>query len=380
MASPTQRPDGRWRVQIRRKALGRHEATFDTREEADAWGRETEARLLSRALLEPAPGSGVLFETVANQYLKSRTYLEKSDSSRRRELQCSAHVLAYFKSKAIASISRHSLQEYLDKRATDRKPDGNLYSGDTIRLERAFISSVFRFALRRNLVSENPANTELELPSCHAREGRITPEQEMQLYDTAVEYVINHHRSNGNLVPWLDFVFSTGVRPGEAAKIELTWVKFEKLEIHIPRRGNKNRNARVILLADTLARALQVQHEAAKKAGAPYLFWSHTKKKGFTAYAYNQPWRKICRTAGVPDDVVPHLIRHEFISRLFETTSLSDTQVATLAGDVHVLSLEPYKHLRTNRLRPSYEEHRRAIIAMQEAAVENRIAPENDEQ
>lgn len=376
MATIAQRPDGKWRVQIRRKALGRHEGTFDTREEADAWARETEARLISRAVMEPIAGSGLLFETVAHQYLNSRTYLEKAEKSRSRELQCSVRVLEHFSGKTIASISRHAIQQYIDKRATDRKKNGQLYSGDTIRLERAFISCVFRYALRRNLVSENPANTELDLPACHSREGRILPEQEIDLYDTAVEYAISHHKTNGNLVPWLDFVFSTGVRPGEAAKLELDWIKFEKEEIHIPRRGNKNRAPRVILLTEALTRMLKTQAEAAKKAGSPYLFWSFTKKRGFTPYSYNQPWRRICDKAGIPKDIVPHLVRHEFISRLFESTSLSDTQVATLAGDVHVLSLEPYKHLRTNRLRPSFEEHRKAIIELQLKAVEARIAKE----
>ena len=59
-------------------------------------------------------------------------------------------------------------------------------------------------------------------------------------------------------------------------------------------------------------------------------------------------------------------MRHEVISRLFEDTDLSDSQIAALVGDVNVLSLAPYKHLRVGKLRGKQDAH----IAEQRSAMD----------
>jgi hypothetical protein len=52
MATITELKNGKFRVQLRRKAIGYKEEYFSTREEAGAWALETESVLLQR---EPAP-------------------------------------------------------------------------------------------------------------------------------------------------------------------------------------------------------------------------------------------------------------------------------------------------------------------------------------
>ena len=45
-------------------------------------------------------------------------------------------------------------------------------------------------------------------------------------------------------------------------------------------------------------------------------------------------------------------MRHEFISRLYEHTELTDGMITALAGDVNPLfSLSPYRRLRVSALR-----------------------------
>jgi len=355
-------PSGKIRVQIRRAALGRHEAVFNTREEAEAWAAETEPRLMIHALKEPAAGSGITFSRASELYLASPAYSEKAASTQKRERECSVHVIGRLGPKSVSSISRATLQDYFDARNSDKTPRGGPYSGHALRLERAYISSVFRYCLKRNLANSNPANTELDLRRCNKREIRISDEQHLALLNESVRYALGHHKSNPNLIPWVQFVFATGTRPGEAAKIQLTWLNLERREIRIPRLGSKNRRPRVLLLNERTTSILQFQVEKAKSAGSPYLFWSRTKKCGITPYAYNHPWRAICRRCDVPDTVVPHGVRHEFISRLFEAGGFSAEKIAKLVGDVHVLSLEPYTHLETNVLREELETHLRTVV------------------
>ena len=361
MATINQLPSGRWRAQIRRKALGRHEELFDTEEEARAWANETEARLMSKAVLEPLSAQSITFLAASQLYQKSPVYLNKAPGTRKRETFSASYCESYFGSESLASITRHRVQTFIDKRTTQKTKAGKSVSGDTIRLEKAYLSAVFRFAIKRGLAEYNPANAELDLPRCHIREIRITPEQEAALLTEAVRYGLGHHLANPNLITWAQFVFYTGTRPGEAAKIELSWLRLDQSEIHIPRMSHKTRRPRVILLTPRITEILKFQLNKALEAGSKYLFWSESKK-GISPYNYHQPWRKICRRVGLPDTVVPHGVRHEFISRLFEHTNLSDTQVAAIVGDVHVLSLEPYKHLRTNKLRGQLENHLRDVI------------------
>jgi integrase len=364
VATITPLPSGKFRVQIRRKSLGRHEHLADTLEEAQAWANETEARLISRAVLEPLTAQGITFERASKLYQESPVHLDKAASTRRREVQCSVHAVAALGAKTLASISRATLQRYIDARSASLHPTtGKRTSGDTVRLERAYISAVFRYCLKRELASHNPANAELDLPACKERETRISFRDEARICLDAFAYSINHRRSNRNFYPFLQFLFATGMRPGETSRIEISWLNLDSLELSIPRRSHKNRTPRLVLITPPLVSMLQGQIEDAAKVGSPYLFWSIAHKtKAVVPYRYNRPWRIICDRLGISPDVVPHSARHEFISRLFEKTNLSDSQVAALAGDVHVLSLEPYKHLRINSLRSQYTDFRDIIV------------------
>lgn len=105
--------------------------------------------------------------------------------------------------------------------------------------------------------------------------------------------------------------------------------------------------------------SLDAQIERAKKAKSAFLFYSTSRKGDPTFFKYSGIFNKIRKLAGLPKAVVPHIMRHEYISRLFETSSFSDGQIAALVGDADVASLKPYMHLRTNELRGKLEAHQK---------------------
>jgi len=73
------------------------------------------------------------------------------------------------------------------------------------------------------------------------------------------------------------------------------------------------------------------------------------RKRKCVPLAYYNAWRRLQKAACLPENVMPHIIRHEFIGRLFEEKDLNDSQIAILVGDVNVLSLEQYKQLRKEK-------------------------------
>lgn len=403
MASVGQLPSGRWRVKVRLKNLAMTSKTFDTEAEATAWGESREAEILTAHNQSiPRVSAGVTFRDVVARYFMSPKFMEKAKNTQSRERSCSVRVLEYFGNFALAAINGALVQDYLDVRTTEKVRHrnghvlGKKVSPDTVRLEKAFLGSVFKFAKRRDIVPSNIMKDTFELPKCKPREGRISLQQQIALY-TAAEHLAHSKGANPCLRPWLNFVFETGTRPGEAAKIELSWVNLAQRKVSIPRASHKKRHPRVVLISDELAALLYECVDRAKEAGSKYLFFSRanarrqldvngkplrrrrstkeTAARECIPYAYYHAWRNLCRNANVPTTINPHIIRHEFISRLFEETDLNDSQIASLVGDVNVLSLEPYKHLRVEQLRERQDHHldelRRARQALEEKSKAN---------
>lgn len=379
MASVTKLSSGSYRCQIRRKGFPTEGETFGTKAEADAWGKrrekEVEAVISSR---RPATG-GLRFKELVAKYLDT-THKNKSESTQKREMVSAKTVLDRLGETPVEMITGATIQLFLDERQLDRplrrvkgedgvmtsRPvDGKTVSGHTVRLDKAFLSSVFHYAKRRALVPVNIMMDSFDLPRTNQRELRISPEQQYKLFAAAQE-MSKSKRTNQSLMPWLHLVFATGTRPGEAAKIELVWCDLKDSAINIPRRGQKKRNPRVVLIGDELLKQLKVQYARAKAAGSPYLFWSEANSKGgvktearaIKPYGYYSAWRRIATRVGL-DATCPHVVRHEFICRLFENPrlNLSDGQIASLVGDVNTLSLEPYKHLRARALRGEHSKH-----------------------
>lgn len=385
MASFTTLPSGSIRAEVRRKGFEPQKKTFKTREDAQAWADATEANMLMRTVQVVAAGQKgeVTVQAVWDLYKASPVFAQKSQNTREREVDCSAAVLRLLGQTALANIDVPMLQtSFIDVRAREKNQRGKQVSGDTVRLEKALLSQLFSFGVKRGYCKANPLyGADLDMPGKNKREVRISPAQEDALCERAFEYTTQHKRTNKNLSPWLLYVFGTGSRPGESAKVECSWVHLDQMEVRIPRAGHKTRRPRIVIFTEGLRWVLSKQLERAKAVGSKYLFWSVSPETGeCIPYRYYHPWRAICKLAGVPPEVVPHAARHEFISRLFENTTFSDGQIAALVGDVHVLSLEPYKHLRVNSLRDDMDKHRAEMEELREKARAELAAAEKQRQ
>lgn len=385
MASITKLPSGSFRCQIRRKGMPVEGETFATRAEAEAWGKRREKELQTVLSSRRVTSDGLRLKDLVSKYLEGPTYKNKSQSTRERELVSAAPVLQRLGETPVELITGATIQTYLDERQSDaplrrvkgedgemttRPYEGRTVSGHTVRLDKAFLSSVFRYAKRRALIPVNIMKDSFDLPHTNQREMRITPDEQYRLFVAAKKMSDASKRTNQCLLPWMHFVFATGTRPGEAAKIELSWCDFRQGVINIPRRGQKKRNPRVVLIGDELLPQLKAQYKKAEEAGSQYLFWSvlngkkgHAQGGAVQPYQYYSTWRRIAERAGLDSKICPHVVRHEFICRLFEnpSLSLSDGQIASLVGDVNTLSLEPYKHLRARALRSEHAKHLRDV-------------------
>lgn len=369
---PHKLPSGRWRAQIRREELGYYKGVFDTRAEAVAWEKAKLGELLTKKAKES--GQGTSLATVADEYFVSSRFLRKAEGTKRREKSAAQAVLNRWNGKGLVRrpwsdrpvelVDATDINAYIGLRMAECTQRGKPVSPDSIRLEVRLLSAVMKHAVRERYRTSNPALARLsglDMPTTAPREGRISEAQELKLEAAARGRITGSKRSNPSLYPWLIYVRETRSRPGEAAKIELSWIDLDKKVIDIPRRGSKKRTPRRVILTDDMVGLVTAQRERALRDGSKYLFYSQNRRtKDWQPFRYSSAWRSIRAEAGVESEA--HGMRREGISRLFESSSLTDGQIALLVGDVNPMSLEPYKHLRAGELRPQLEAFRQAQI------------------
>ncbi|MHB1173913.1 MAG: tyrosine-type recombinase/integrase [Sulfuriferula sp.] len=289
MATVSRLPSGAYRAQIRRKGLATERQTFRTEQEAKNWGMVREAELVAAQNLgSPRLVARATFSEVLEKYWESPGYLDKAPATQKRERVAAKAPVQSLGSYAISIITGHQVQAYFDARSKAQTRNGRI-SGHALRLEKALLSAVFTYAKRRNLVEINILRDSFELRKCESRELRITPLQQSVLLVLA-ETLSKKNTGNPSVFPWLTLVLETGMRPGEAAKIELNWLNLRDNRIDVPRIGQKKRSARVVMITDETATLLELQAQRAKVAGSPYIFYSTSTKNGeIVPFAYSGP-------------------------------------------------------------------------------------------
>jgi integrase len=355
---------GKWQAIVRRKGAPATSRVFKTETEARTWADQQEGAILAtRAEVKQtgstSPEQKTLAE-VAALYFKSPSFLSKAASTQRTESQKSLAVLRLLGSYFIDHITVGILQlKYFDIRSVETHR-GKPIAGHTIRLEKALLSSLFNFAARRSLVKQNVLyRARFDFTRPKGREIRVSVEEQARILYEAQRY--GHKQKNGgyrydantHAYTFLMFLFQTGMRPGEASRIKLEWIKPDFTSIAIPSSSSKNRSPRIVLLHERQRSLLEPQVERAKAAGSPYLFYALTLPAN--PYPYIQPLKAIFKRAGLAE-LVPHGIRHELVSRLFENGNVPEALIPLFTGHDSPASLEAYKHLRVEKHRDVFQD------------------------
>ena len=371
MPTISQRKNGKFRAQIR---LARHpkiEMDFDTHEQALVWSNDYESRLKGTQPAEILRTGTVAY--TAGLYFKSPTHLSKKLNTRLRELDSFQAIDRLLGHLAMEGLSHFEIQvKFFDKRQLETFRDKPI-SGNTIRLEKALLSQLYKYAIVRNLVTHNPVTgSKYEVPRCESRDVRIPREVQIRLYAAAIAHCVYYHdmSKRRNHAPnlsgyyWLQFMFETAMRPGEASRIKLEWIDLDYQFIRIPVIGNKNNATRLLLV--NMIKDLPEWVKAAEDVGSPYLFYSHSGNgygPDLHPYNYSSIWKEIKPLVkGLDPKATPHGIRHEVISRLVESTSLSLPEIALLVGMKSYDSLKAYIHLRMDTIQGRSDEFRLAEL------------------
>lgn len=233
--------------------------------------------------------------------------------------------------KAIKDITTKDVASYRDERLeTFSDKTRRKISGNSVRLELAFLSSVFKTAQTEwGLVKDNPVASVRKPKPNKGRDRRIS---------TREEKTINKHLLENNLEMWgiFNLALETAMRQGEILGLRWENINLSLGEAYLP--DTKNGTARYVPLSK-VAREIFLGMNPLLKG----------RVFSYTSNGFKSRWRKTMEKLKI-DDLHFHDTRHEAISRLFEMGTLNVMEVAAISGHKSLAMLKRYTHLKAYQL------------------------------
>lgn len=150
------------------------------------------------------------------------------------------------------------------------------------------------------------------------------------------------------LHPFTLVAMYTGLRPGDI--YTLTWhelsLPFKRLTKVPNKTADHSNPAKITMpLPDSLIRVLTIWWQQQGEPTAGYVFPSERVSGPMDSKAHNNPWRKVKRLGGLPDELSFYSLRHNFISQLV-SDGVPLLSVAQLVGHKSAEMIERhYGHL-----------------------------------
>jgi integrase len=346
---------------VHRAGLGTVSKTFKKKDEAERWSNNIESKF-DRGENVSRKADKTMFVAACAEFLKHYKPLKgKEREITLGEIQVVQRLAFDFKQRSIGQITNQVIQAWIDEflntevAPQERKKihpyynagldkDGNKrkYSEGTVRRHFFVLKKVLEwYSVRENFILPSNLFLQIRVPRAWAGKRRRRLEDgEQELLQAAALKGYDHK------VEWpllIDFAINTAARSQEIIKAKWCDLNLEGRSWAIPPENVKTATFRTVPLSKK-ALAILEKMSTLKKSGEERIFhmWRDTStvSKGF---------RRLTVRAGV-DDFHFHDLRHEGVSRLFETTDLTDSEIMSITGHTSSEMLKAYSALRPNAL------------------------------
>jgi integrase len=188
-----------------------------------------------------------------------------------------------------------------------------------------------------------------KIPEDNVRDAYMNPEEFARLYRAA-------YGRDPDLADYLEWLYLTGTRRGEAAQLEARWVDTHRWVLTIPGRIQKHRKARPVHLEGPMRRLVQ-QRLARVQAQVPWLF----HREGTPFREIRHLWHDLCAEAdlmeqdpdGKPGEMIPrfrpHDLRRSAVTNLLDY--LSPKQAMQITGHLTLSTFTRYQQVPEDQLR-----------------------------
>jgi len=215
----------------------------------------------------------------------------------------------------------------------------------TVARKLSSLKSFFKGLKKMGVISENPAET-IKTPKIKKHlPGFLSYDQ----IKKALEIDDPRNRAI------MEILYSCGLRAGELVGLNISDIDFNRDEVKIKGKGDKQR----IVPLGRAAKDAVLKYIDVRKSNVPQLFLNYRGGRLTTRsiqYIVRKHLMKLARAAGTN----PHILRHSFATHLLENGA-DLRAVQELLGHSSLSTVQIYTHLTTKRLKEIYiKKHPRA--------------------
>ena len=322
MATITKRGPYQWQAKIRIKGQKTTSKTFTNRSNAEKWARQIESEMDRGIYISRKEAESTTFSDAINRFIKD--HIQKNLSHPQQEInRIKAIQKRDWGKRYIATLRGRDIADFVK----EREMEG--VSGNTIRLDLALISKLFKVA------SSDWGMESLRNPVELASKPKISPGRTRRLEGDEEQRLLE--ASSVKLRPIVQFAIETAMRRSEIAS--LTWENVNiqnRRFVHLPK--TKNGDARSVPLSPEAIRIIKSIPN--QKSGSVF---------GMIPGSITRAMTRACKKAKITG-LTFHDLRHEATSRLFENTDLDIMEIKTITGHKSLNMLARYSHLRMHHL------------------------------
>ena len=286
----------------------------------------------------PAPAIVKAEVTVTVLFERFQTHKKKTLYSQSIAKYRALHkpLLAFFKTKAAALVDLETAEKFRDYLSLSQAPS-------TVRERLTTINACWKWGIKAKLLTSNPWDEAL-------RSVKVPPMQRPRPFTKPeVEAILDGFRTSpvyGYYVDFVEFLFSTGCRPGEAIALQwkhlsddysVIWIG-ESLTRDGERKPTKTNRSRRFRLPSRVQAMLKVRYTGQSPDDLVF-----SAPRGGRIDDHNfctRAWAKVMTTASI-EYRKPYNCRHTFISHSLERGMLPVTLAEIVGNSVKVL-LERY--------------------------------------
>lgn len=330
---------GRWRALIRRRGVNRCR-TFDTKGAAQTWARRTESEIEASSTGGHAPTGGLTVGELVKRY--SVEMRPAKPWGRHKDL-CLERLVEGLGERRLSNLTSGHVIDYARARAAQARATRGQPGDVAINGELSYLAGVLKVArlgwrldVRPDLVAE--ARQGLKALNI----GRRSQERDRRPTASELDRLRAHFKGSVSRVPMsdvIDFAVLTAMRRSEITRIAWADLDLDKRMVLVRQRkhpdADKKHDDWVPLLNGALEIALRQPRTQAR------IF-------PLNAWTVGTYFARACTALGI-EDLHLHDLRHEGISRLFES-GYSLPEVALVSGHRDWNQLARYTTLRPEAL------------------------------
>lgn len=257
--------------------------------------------------------------------------------------------------KDLAALSKQDIRRYLAHR------HGEVSKATSAR-ELSALRTFFRWCVRREILKANPAEGIATPKRAKKLPAFLSPDQSESLMESGGADKDPHRDLRNRVI--LELLYGSGLRLSEAASLELRDIDLSSRLLHI--REGKGGKDRVVPFAEVTADLLREWLEARKallagvKAGTCTALLVSRQGRGLSSRHIARIVKHYARSAGLPEEISPHALRHSFATDLL-TGGADLRAIQELLGHASLSTTQRYTHVDLESLQKVYRKaHPRA--------------------